>query len=272
MRLKNRTAFITGSSQGIGGAIAIAFAREGASLILHGIKPTEVDYPAVAECQAICKSQGNSCDFIAANFLEPTEQVIPKVVSRVLDIAPATSILVNNAGSYMDKPFLDMDYRTYDNTMRLNVASGYFLAQGFAKHWIANKTIAPKILFTGSINGLLSEPDHSAYDASKAAVAGLTRSLCVALAPEGIRVNSIAPGLLRTPLTDKVLAVDSEVLKWMEIHTPNGQVPSADACCGAAIFLVSDEAEHVHGQTLYVDGGISVWQQPDLPLMYRSAK
>ncbi len=140
----------------------------------------------------------------------------------------------------------------------------YFLTQFFAKRWIGSRTRG-RVLFTGSINGLLAEPTHTAYDASKAAVAGLVRSLCVALAPHGIRVNSMAPGLVRTPLTNQILDHDAAALKWMKLHTPNGEVPAADVCGGAAVFLLSDLAEHIHGQTLYVDGGMSVWQQPDLP-------
>ncbi|MFG0265361.1 MAG: SDR family NAD(P)-dependent oxidoreductase, partial [Rhodopirellula sp. JB055] len=117
----------------------------------------------------------------------------------------------------------------------------------------------------GSINGFLAEPDHTAYDTSKGAVAAMVRSLCVSLAPHRIRVNSMAPGLVRTQLTD-VVNHDTSIESWMQLHTPNGQIPSPDACVGAAIFLLSDVAEHVHGQTLLVDGGMSAWQQPDLPV------
>ena len=119
-------------------------------------------------------------------------------------------------------------------------------------------------MLTGSINGVLAEPDHTAYDASKGAVEMLVKSLCVSLAPHGIRVNGLAPGLVETPLTAPALA-DPAARRWMELHTPNGQVPGAAACGGAAVFLVSDEAEHVQGHMLRIDGGMSAWQQPDPP-------
>ena len=92
----------------------------------------------------------------------------------------------------------------------------------------------------------------------------MVRSLCVALAPHQIRVNSMAPGLVRTPLTN-VLNQDRDLDEWMKLHTPSGEVPEADVCGGAAVFLLSDAAHHIHGQTLYVDGGMSAWQQPDAP-------
>ena len=93
----------------------------------------------------------------------------------------------------------------------------------------------------------------------------MVRSLCVALAPHGIRVNGMAPGLVVTPLTASAIEDDQDVKRWMELHTPNATVPGPEVCGSAALFLLSDEAVHVHGQMLLVDGGMSVWQQPDLP-------
>lgn len=92
----------------------------------------------------------------------------------------------------------------------------------------------------------------------------MVKSLCVALAPQGIRVNGLAPGLVRTPLT-AIIDRDKRFARWMELHTPNGVVPHADVCGGSAVFLLSDQAEHVQGQMLLVDGGMSAWQQPDMP-------
>ena len=143
------------------------------------------------------------------------------------------------------------------------MTSGYFLTQAISRRWV-EKEVAGRVLFTGSINGVLAEPDHTAYDTSKGAVAAMVRSLCVTLAPHNIRVNAMAPGLVRTPLTD-VLNQDEQLDQWMKLHTPNRQVPGPEVCAGAAVFLLSDAAEHIHGQTLLVDGGMSVWQQPDAP-------
>ena len=178
------------------------------------------------------------------------------------------SLLVNNAGVFIDKPFLEMDESTFDRTFDLNVKVGYFLTQFFSKYWIMRR-VAGRVLFTASINGLLAEADHTAYDASKAAVSSMVRSLCVALAPKGIRVNAIAPGLVRTPLTNQVLSQDEDSIRWMQLHTPNGRVPDASVCGPMAAFLLSDDAEHIHGQTIYIDGGMSAWQQPDLPTNLR---
>lgn len=260
MRLDGRTALITGGTQGVGAAIAIALAQAGANVVIHGLRNDEQAQRALETC----RSQNIQVGMVTSDLMSNTDLAIRELAGAALAISPSIDLLVNNAGAYIDKPFLEMDYETFDRTMRLNIASGYFLTQHFAKRWIEQK-VRGRVLFTGSINGLLSEPTHTAYDTSKAAVAGLVRSLCVTLAPHGIRVNSMAPGLVRTPLTNQVLDNNPAALEWMKLHTPNGCVPDADACGGAAVFLLSDLAEHIHGQTLYVDGGMSAWQQPNMP-------
>jgi NAD(P)-dependent dehydrogenase (short-subunit alcohol dehydrogenase family) len=201
---------------------------------------------------------------------QPLDTILTEIGDRAIEIAPELSLLVNNAGVFIDKPFVDMDETTFDRTFDLNVKVGYFLTQYFAKRWIQHQ-IQGRVLFTASINGLLAEPDHTAYDASKAAVSSMVRSLCVALAPKRIRVNAIAPGLVRTPLTNQVLDRDPSALSWMQLHTPNNQVPEASVCGPLAAFLLSDDAEHIHGQTIYIDGGMSEWQQPDLPNNLRAS-
>lgn len=260
MDLSGRTALITGGTQGVGAAMAKRIAQSGANVVIHG---KSEDHFAVDTLEA-CRDMGVEATLICTDLALPLSETLNALSPESHPALSRVSLLVNNAGVFIDASFLEMDEATWSKTFRINVETGYFLTQAFAKRWIGQKTKG-RVLFTGSINGLLAEPGHTAYDASKAAVGGMVRSLCVALAPHGIRVNSLAPGLVRTPLTNQVLSVRPDILRWMELHTPNGQVPDADVCGGLAVFLLSDEAEHIHGQTIYVDGGMSIWQQPDLP-------
>lgn len=260
MDLRGRTALITGGTQGVGAAIAKRIAKAGGDVVIHG---KAEDSHALSTLEA-CRALGVKATAIYADLSRPIEETLQVLSPESHSALTEISLLVNNAGVFIDSPFLEMDVEIWDKTFRINVASGYFLTQAFARYWTANQ-IKGRVLFTGSINGLLAEPGHTAYDASKAAVGGMVRSLCVALAPLGIRVNSLAPGLVRTPLTNQILSAQPAVLRWMELHTPNRQVPDAEVCGGLAVFLLSDEAEHIHGQTIYVDGGMSIWQQPDLP-------
>ncbi len=263
-RLDGRTALVTGGTQGVGAAIATSLAQAGCDIVLHGLR----DDDACQRTQAACEQFGRTVHTVFCDLAGPTEECVSELFGKAMSASANITLLVNNAGTFSEKPFLEMNVATFERTMRLNVAAGYFLTQAFARRWVASK-IAGRVLFTGSINGELAEPDHTAYDASKGAVRTLVRSLCVSLAPQRIRVNAIAPGLILTPLTAPVLAFDRDAMEWMKLHTPNRQVPGPEACGPAAVFLLSDEAEHIHGQTLYVDGGMSVWQQPDLPTSVR---
>jgi NAD(P)-dependent dehydrogenase (short-subunit alcohol dehydrogenase family) len=256
MRLDGRSAIITGGTQGIGGAIAERLAMAGCHVVLVGLHNDDTARETVERCER----WGGRVHLVTCDLSCPAPEVIPDLEQQIIDREPQVSILINNAGTFCDRPFLEMDWETYQRTMRLNVESGYFLTQAFARRWVA-AGVPGRVLFTGSINGELAEPDHTAYDTSKGAVRMMVRTLCVSLAPYKIRVNAMAPGLIVTPLT--VAALTDPALEWMKLHTPNGQVPGPEVCAGAALFLVSDEAEHIHGQTLLVDGGMSVWQQPN---------
>ncbi|MEO1528014.1 MAG: SDR family oxidoreductase [Planctomycetota bacterium] len=263
-RLIGRKVLITGGTSGVGAAIAVAAANEGADLLLVGLRRDDTAEATLAKC----REHGVHADCVVCDLSRPPAEYLDDLLTEVDARLPGIDLLVNNAGTYIDVPFLEMDFARYETTLRLNVTAGYFLTQAFARRWVEDG-IAGRVLFTGSINGLLSEQDHTAYDTSKGAVAAMVRSLCVSLAPHQIRVNSMAPGLVRTPLT--AAAIDSGGLDaWMQLHTPNGRVPDASACAGTAIFLLSDDAEHVHGQTVYVDGGMSAWQQPDPPAAFNN--
>lgn len=258
-RLDGRRAVITGGTQGIGAAIAISIAKAGGDVVLVGLKADDEARRTRSKCQSL----GVQAEVITADLARPPDEYIDGLMADIDGAMLGIDLLVNNAGTFIDKPYLEMDWATYRTTFNVNVAAGYFLTQAFARRWVANG-VSGRVVFTGSINGFLAEPDHTAYDASKGAVASMIRSLCVSLAPSEIRVNSIAPGLVRTPLT--ATAIDSNGLgDWMKLHTPSGEVPGPDVCGDVAVFLLSDAARHIHGQTLLVDGGMSVWQQPDPP-------
>ena len=264
MNLSGHSALITGGTQGVGAAIAMSLAKAGAHLVLHGLKEDELALATIKKCQAY----GVRVIPLYCDLWQPIDSILQKIGQRSTEMEPELSLLINNAGVFIDKPYLEMDESTFDRTFDLNVKVGYFLTQFFSKYWI-ERQVAGRVLFTASINGLLAESEHTSYDASKAAVSSMVRSLCVVLAPRGIRVNAIAPGLVRTPLTNQVLDRDDDAVRWMQLHTPNRSVPDASVCGPMAAFLLSDEAEHIHGQTIYIDGGMSAWQQPDLPAKLR---
>lgn len=258
--VRGRRALITGGTQGVGRAVAVALAHAGADVVVHGLHLDE----AARETEALCRDAGVQVRLVGADLSAEPDRAAARLFAAATALMPGIDILVNNAGTSLDAaPFLELTPDVFDRTMRLNVTAPFFLTQQFARAWVAG-AVRGRVLFTGSINGRLAEPMHAAYDTSKGAVEMMVKTLCVSLAPHGIRVNGLAPGLVYTPLTRRFLD-NPRALAWMQQHTPNGQVPGPEVCGGAAVYLVSDAAEHVHGQMLLVDGGMSVWQQPDVP-------
>ncbi len=255
--LKGHAALVTGASRGVGRAIVEAFAEAGAHVVVNSRRFSE-------ETQSLldkCKSFGVTASFVPGDLAGPKEKVVDDVFQSAVAARPDIDILVNNAGQYFDVPFLEMDYERLFKTFRLNVASGYFLTQRFARRWVASQT-AGRVLFIGSINGKLAEQVSTAYDTSKGALEMMVKTLAVALAPLNIRVNGLAPGIVRTPQTSWL---DTQPAKaaWIAHHTPNGRIPDAAVCGPGAVYLVSDAASHVHGHMLMIDGGMSAWQQPE---------
>jgi len=257
LSLAGHTALVTGATQGVGAAIARAVARAGADVVLHGL----ADTPAAQEVADDCRQVGVNVQTVWGDLSGPTLPAIQALTDQADRLAPKIDLLVNNAGGYFDTPFLELDFATFEKTMRLNVYSYFWLTHHYARRWVASG-IPGRVLMVGSINGRLAERTHASYDTSKGAVEMMVRTLCAELAAHDIRVNGLAPGLFWTPLTAPALS-DPRAMEWMKYHTPNGQVPGPEVAGEAAVFLLSNAARHIHGHMLMVDGGMSIWQQPD---------
>ncbi len=244
-QLRGRAAMVTGGTDGIGAAIAESLSAAGANLLLVGREEDDAAHRTLENCRA----HGVLAEACYLDLAQPTKCVIDQLLPAVERSCLSIDLLVNNVGTYREPSFLEVDLETYERTLRLNVTLGFFLTQAFALRWIQNK-IEGRVLFTGSVNGLLSEPCHAAYDTSKGAVAAMVRSLCVELAPHRIRVNSLAPGLIRTPLTEPALKDPMARVGWRDIlpmassqrRKRVGQQP----CFCSAMRLSSSWPNHLH--------------------------
>jgi NAD(P)-dependent dehydrogenase (short-subunit alcohol dehydrogenase family) len=258
--LKAHKALITGSTQGVGRSIALAFAAAGADVLLHG-KDADQNAPRVL---AECRAKGAHAEFIPLDLIGESDALADRLFSDAQRLLPGIDILVNNAGQYFDLPFDQMTLDRFDRTMRLNVYAPYFLTQRFAQAWISAGTRG-RVLMVGSINGRLAEPNSTAYDTSKGALEMMVKTLAASLARRGIRINGLAPGLVRTPQTAWIDR-RPQAARWIEQHTPTGTIPDSAVCGDAAVYLCSDAASHIHGHMLMVDGGMSAWQHPSPPV------
>jgi NAD(P)-dependent dehydrogenase (short-subunit alcohol dehydrogenase family) len=240
--LTSHTALVTGSTKGIGRGIADALIACGAKVLFNARKPTD-DLP-----------QGAT--FLQADLLQ--KNAPQQLIAQAFEAAPETDILVCNAGSFFDAPFLEMDATRYDNTMNLNVRAPYFLVQAFARH-LVQQNRQGSVVIVGSTNGYLAEYDSTAYDTSKGALVMMVKTLSLNLGKSGIRVNGLAPGLIKTPLTGWI-ETNHEQREHYEKTIPLGRIGEMEDCGGAAAFLVSGAASYVTGHVLVVDGGITAGQ------------
>ncbi len=240
--LAHNAALVTGSSKGIGLAIANGIHEAGAAVVYHGNTARPDSMP-------------QSCAFVHGDLLEPGASA--KLVADAFALQPKLDLLVANAGSFFDRPFLEMNAATWDKTMNLNVRATYFLCQAFAKELIARKRPGAMVLIS-STNGFQSEEDSTASDCSMGALVMMTRSLAQALVEHSIRVNGLAPGLIRTPLTS-ALGFEAKAQHY-EKKILLKRVGEPEDCAGTSVFLLSPASAYMVGQVLVVDGGLTVGQ------------
>lgn len=257
MSLSERVAVVTGSSRGIGRAIAIAFGKEGAKVVVNYLQAQ-----AQAEQTADCvRESGGQALVVQADVSRRSD------VERLMRLAQEefgpVDVLVNNAGIVVRRDFLSSTEEDLDRQFAVNV-KGLFLAS----LWVA-KTMVERcegtIIHVSSINGTVPEERRALYNASKAAVTMLTKSMAIELAPYGVRVNAIAPGVIDTDPPGVMMPPERysyPVWDWIPLGRRMG-LP--EECAAAVIFLASEAASYITGHVLAVDAGLSCRQPFPLP-------
>lgn len=246
--LTGRRALVTGSSQGIGLALARGLARHGASVVLNGRSAEKVE--AAVEALA---ADGHAAR--SAVFDVTRQGDVATAVERIEAEIGAIDILVNNAGMQFRTPLEDFPAERWEELLRTNISSVFYVGQAVARHMI--KRGRGKIINIASVQSELARPSIAPYTATKGAVRNLTRGMCTDWAKYGLQVNAIAPGYFKTPL-NKALVEDAEFSAWLAKRTPAGRWGDVEELIGAAVFLAGDGSSFVNGHTLYVDGGITV--------------
>jgi gluconate 5-dehydrogenase len=246
--LAGRTALITGSSQGIGFALAEALAGAGAAVVLNGrdeVKLKSAASTLLENGYAVHCAPFDVTDAVAA----------AEAVAQIEQQFAQIDILVNNAGMQFRAPLETFPIDQWEQIFRTNVASAFYVSQPVAKSMIARRK--GKIINVASVQSELARPGIAPYTATKGALKSLTRGMCTDWAKYGLQINALAPGYFRTPL-NQALVDDKDFCAWLEKRTPAGRWGDVSELAGAAIFLASDASSFVNGHTLYVDGGITV--------------
>ncbi|MDM9624778.1 SDR family oxidoreductase [Rhizobium sp. S152] len=245
--LAGRRALITGSSQGIGFALARGLAQHGASVVLNGRNRSRVE-----EAASVLKDEGHDavgCDFDVTDG----DAVRRGIDSLEADLGPI-DVLVNNAGMQFRAPLEDFPADRWQQLLTTNVSSAFFAGQAVARHMIPRGR--GKIINIASVQSELARPGIAPYTATKGAIKNLTRGMCADWAKHGLQVNAIAPGYFKTPL-NQALVDSEEFSSWLEKRTPAARWGNVEELVGAAVFLAGNASSFVNGHTLYVDGGIT---------------
>lgn len=245
--LSERLALVTGSSQGIGFAIAEGLAEAGASVILNGR-----DEAKLASAVQQLRSKGYRANSNAFDVTD--EAAVARGVAEIEAQYGPISILFNNAGMQFRTALEDYPAEKWRELMRVNVESAFLVGKAVAKGMIARKQ--GKIVNICSVQSELGRPSIAPYTATKGAIKMLTKGMCADWAKHNIQINAIGPGYFKTPL-NQALVDNPEFSSWLEKRTPAGRWGNVDELIGAAVFLASDASSFVNGHILYVDGGIT---------------
>jgi glucose 1-dehydrogenase len=264
MQLRGKTALVTGSSQGIGLAVARAFAEAGARVALTSERPPAA-CPEVRELLAAHPSS----TYVEADLTR--DGAAEEMVRLAWNALGGIDVLVNNVGTFREPPLLELSKRDFDLVFTLNVWSAVAATQAVVRRAVAAGR-GGRVLFSSSLNGSRSEPGHTLYDASKGAVNALTRQFAVELAPLGFTTAAVAPGLVETPLTDFGLRSDPAARKAVIEQIPLRRIATVEDVAGWYVFLASDAARYATGVVIPLDGGLDAQQMAVRPITANERK
>jgi len=245
--LSGTRALITGSSQGIGFALAKGLAEHGAEVVLNGR-----DKAKLTEAARQLKEAGA---IVSVSEFDVTDaEAVKRGVDAIEKDVGAIDILINNAGMQFRTPLEDFPVDRWEQLLKTNISSVFYVGQAVAKHMIARGR--GKIVNIASVQSELARPGIAPYTATKGAVKNLTRGMCTDWAKHGLQINALAPGYFKTPL-NQALVDSAEFSSWLEKRTPAARWGNVEELVGAAVFLSGKASSFVNGHTLYVDGGIT---------------
>jgi gluconate 5-dehydrogenase len=244
--LAGRRALITGSTQGIGFALAQGLGRAGASVLLNGRDGTRL-----AGAVARLRERGIATEGALFDVTDPA--AVERGIAEAEQNFGAIDILVNNAGIQRRQPLEDFPVAAWREVMTTNVDSVFYVGQAVARRMIPRGR--GKIINIASLQSEAARPGIAPYTASKGAVKNLTKGMCADWARHGLQINAVGPGYFETPL-NQALIDDPVFDAWLKKRTPAGRWGKVEELQGAVIFLASRASDFVNGQTLYVDGGV----------------
>lgn len=257
--LKGKTALITGASSGIGQAIAIRLAQEGCNIAINYRSNAEEaeDTEAIAMQKACGQIEQCGMQSLLIKGDVSKEQDILAMMNTVVDKFGSLDILVNNAGIQIEQASHEVPTDDFDRVINTNLRGAYLCAREAVKLWVERQH--PGVIINiSSVHEIIPRPSYISYSISKGGMGNLTRTLALEYAKQGIRVNAIAPGATVTPINES-WTDDPEQKAIVESHIPMGRAGNSEEMAAAVAFLASAEATYITGQTLYIDGGLTLY-------------
>lgn len=245
MQLKGKTAIITGSSRGIGKAIAFKLGKMGANIVINGSSPSD----ALKKTEEELKETGINVITVVADVRKNED--VEAMINTAVETFGGLDILVNNAGVTRDKLMMRMTESDWDDVLDINLKGAFLCTKAASK--IMMKQRSGKIINITSVVGVMGNPSQTNYAASKAGLIGLTKSTAKELASRGINCNAVAPGLIETDMTD--VLPDSVKENYLN-SIPQKRYGTPEDVANVVGFLASEEANYITGQVIHIDGGL----------------
>ena len=259
-RLVGQYALVTGASQGIGRAVAVRLAQEGATVAINYFEHAERAEETLALVRTASSDRGHGrLDHIVVKANVGNEQDIAAMFETVLARFKRLDCLVNNAGFQQESPSDALDVETYRRIIDVNLNGAVLCAQKALAHFVARGG-GGSIINCSSVHQIIPKPGYLAYSISKGGMANLTRTLALEFANRGIRVNAVGPGAIDTPINEAWTG-DPEKRGVVTSHIPLGRVGAPEEIAAVFAFLASDDASYITGQTVYACGGLTLFPE-----------
>jgi glucose 1-dehydrogenase len=256
--LKGKNVLVTGGTSGIGQAIAVRFAEHGANVAINYLRsPDEAAETEgqVHACVAKVRQEGVRDVLVGADV--SNEDEVGRMVAEAVEQLGGIDVLVNNAGIQISRPSEELSSADFDRVLAVNLRGAFLCAREAIKHLLAEDKRG-SIVNVSSVHQLIPKPNYLGYSVSKGGMQNLTRTLALEYAGRGIRVNAVGPGATITPI-NRAWVDDPVKAEMVTSHIPIPRAGDADEMAGVVAFLASDDAAYVTGQTIFVDGGLTLF-------------
>ena len=256
--IEGKNVLVTGGSSGIGQAIAVRFAEYGANVAINYLRQPEEAAETEEQVEACVRSvQREGVKDVLVQGDVSNEDDVVRMVAEAVEGLGGIDILVNNAGIQISRPTEELSSADFDRVLAVNLRGSFLCAREAIRHFLAEDK-SGSIVNISSVHQLIPKPGYLGYSTSKGGMQNLTRTLALEYAGRGIRVNGIGPGATITPI-NRAWVDDPVKAQQVTSHIPLGRPGTADEMAGVTCFLASDDAAYITGQTIFVDGGLTLF-------------